>query len=261
MIEIPAGADASWVAGSHGAYFGMEEFAPEDGKDELRLRHDPPLLIQVVDPAGEPVTGVAVALFESSPRDPAATVLKETLTDRSGMARLYLGDERLPEDSHYRVGLNFPLASPVEVAVDPHAPRAEPIRLLAPPTGTVRVVLVGDEAEPWPEEVHLAIHAIVPSKSDPTGVVRADQRDYRRMWGSREVLFDHVAVGIDVHLNVYVYGQSLLKDVTLNHPGPRASGEEVLIRVPFTERHAWVEGRFVREAGGEIPTGLDLLSP
>lgn len=258
VVLLPIADEMACVSGTLGDYFTVQTLHPGDETAELRLVLAPPLRVLVVDPQGSPVSGASVGLFEFLPGAPSRTLVRETFTDPSGIASLHPLKKHIAGDAHYRVGLYFPLASPVEVQVAPLQPPAEPIRLVAPPTGSVRVVLVGDDEEPWPKQVDISLYAIVPSRTERERMVRSDQRDHRRLTGVRELVFPHVAVGLDVHL--YVYGVGTRKDVALNHPGPRAQGEQVVIRIPFTERYAWIEGRFVREDGGEVPNSLDLLA-
>jgi len=258
FVELPVTSGECWVAGVKDAYFAARRLSPDDGVTELRLALDPPLRIVVSDSEGRRLPWVSVGLFRSDHRSSSGDPLMKTLTDRSGNAELHPRREGLSVDSQYRVGLAFPLASPVEAHVDLREPPDQPIHLVAPATGRVRVVLVGDDAASWPDEVDLSLQAMVPSKTDPSRMVRADQRDYRRLQGIHELVFEQVAVGVEVHLFVYRDGKR--KPIAINRPGPREPGDEVVIRVPFPERYAWVQGRFAREDGLQVPASSSVFA-
>lgn len=244
QVRLPFSGGTLWVMARSGQHFGKRRYVESDELEvELLCHVDPPLEVLVVDTAGHPLVGAPVGLIE---RHVDEVLLKETMTGPDGVARLHLRDETVRTDAHYMVALEVPLPEPVEAAVDPLAPNREQVRLVAPFMGRVRLRLVDEDGEPFPLQTQASLQVVLPSRTKPGGS-ELGPRDHRWISGVSEILFEHVAVGIDVY--VYIWGPGDLDDVQFTRSSPTQAGEELLFEVPMTVRLASIRGRLVDETG------------
>ena len=232
----------------------------DDGAEpvELRLVQVPPIPVRVQSAAGHPLAGVSVVLQQKEQDARKQEILSGARSGSDGVALLRPwshGRIAFRPDKRYEVALLAPCAAQPRAGVDPVAPPEEPVVLALPPSGSVRVVLVGDET---PDTVDVAMYPVLPMETDPMRSQRADRREDRRLVEATEVLFEHVEVGLEV--NVYVYGNGTRKDVTVNHAGPRVAGQEAVVEIPLGLKLSRIEGLLTRSNDGELPQSFDVWS-
>lgn len=239
-----------------GELFGLAWMTSE-ANEPVRLEMDlqRSVTIQVVDEQGSPVAGVPVALGWR--QDPGSNVSVsmiwqgETRGD-DGMVvmrqfeelvhrRYSTGEVDESEGKWLVVTFPFPLAEPVEVGFDPRQLPAEPVQLVLPETGSLRVDLQDSagngHSRAW---IYLWQRTGGSSLRDSTDGWGRRISQYVQE-GETSLLYPHVGLGLDLKLSADPpFGY---RKIELEGLGPLVPGEEVSYVLRFAEKVGMLVGR------------------
>lgn len=253
LVELPAFEETQLAIARQGDLFGVRILEGGEGP-VIRLWKDRTLTIKVVDPSGQPVPGVPVALQSGTGRSPDVYWTK--LTDERGIALMrHVGIEwydLLDPGAHYYAALSFPLAEPVEVMVDPEAFPVEPVELTLPATGSASVELVDAGGAPAPMRtwVHLQ-----PLAKSPTVPERAESGRRFGEWLDHEsrAVFPHVGLGLELQTSTPASG--ITKAASVLARGPTGPGEHVVVKLGVGATYAFFSGRLIDTGGNPLALG------
>jgi hypothetical protein len=245
FVALPEVERTIWVAGQHGRLWASSYFAGTGPLDDvLALFLDAPLFVQVVDADGVPRAGVPVAVNRSSARDERSNDVR--ITGRDGIATFeHALAERFagrPEGT-LAVKLAFPhaLASPLVVDANPW-PR-EPLRIVCPLVGSVRIKLLDAAGAPYLGRVHANFRATALVGSAPGSAI-AEGRD-------GELVLDPVGIGLELGVSALPIGTpgGWRSHGELSIEGPQAEGEVVVAEFRMVNDKMTVTARALDDAG------------
>ncbi|MCZ6599035.1 MAG: hypothetical protein O7B99_15465, partial [Planctomycetota bacterium] len=220
------------------------------------LVRDRAMTVEVVDEEGNPAPDVPVGVRMGENR--REELLWTARTGADGTAAMphietFAGQNVTQGLTPYAV-LPFPLATPVEVELDPADP-PELVRLTVPPTGRVVVHLLDEAGEPvtgerWGRGV--IIESYVDDVLAPGRTKRIGTHDLRLFDGPG--VMTHVGLGLDLVASASGQGQSEegRKPARERKPGPAEPGEEVVFTLRYGEHYPVLAGRCVDQAGEPI---------
>ncbi|MEO6711618.1 MAG: hypothetical protein ABI054_05100 [Planctomycetota bacterium] len=239
-LEVPASKQVPAAAqSSPDVPLASPRIAAEVEKRAAASSAHPSVTIQVVDGAGNPLTGVPVAIRE---RDAAVDEpdLDRSVTQGSeGCARF----EDLPEDPRHRgVFAHLEVLGCQEIGamiVRTDLP-AEPVRLTLPPCGSV-AVWVHDTQGRFLEKSRVQLAERDRGSGSAHAFIPGSRKNDR-------MIVDFVALGLDLRVTAQNHWQS----GEASGSGPRAANERVEFEIDFGPVDLRVVGRFVDEEGRGI---------
>ena len=200
---------------------------PKGDELVLELTPDRTLTVDVVGEDGLPREGVGIQLGTTRPE--LSDRLGDYWSGPDGRLELRHLDAFYPdlrEGSSLCVSLSVPLRTPVEWTGDPARLPRQPIRLVLPETGSLRV-----HVSPWREvEARRAIPAwvnVTPLLRDPVhpeSTLRGRRQSIRLEGG--EAQFAYVGLGLELLVEVHP-DQHMMPPEPRRVRGPQRSGEEV----------------------------------
>lgn len=199
----------------------------------LELHEQGEFAVRVVDARGNAAARVRVGLGDGA--GAKRNFYWTGTTDAAGLARCanFRNAAVYSRASRFTVALAFPSHGVVEQEIDAYAPPREPPVLVLPETGALNVHVV--HADGSAAEVEGLLY-VQPSWKPPQfagGAQQAaegiDQKHHHYSVRGGRCRVPHVAVGLDLVINLAVDGFPWAERVTIS--GPRYGGEEVVARV------------------------------
>lgn len=240
VARVPPPNDDTVLMARQGTLFGLGEWREmrqmrgPGGRVPIEVEESPDLLIRVRDDAGRPVAGIMVALRVGS-GDYFSFDLLRARTGEDGIGRIgkAAAFARLfspMEGASHSAALATVLATAVAVPVDVANLPTEPIELVLPPHGSVRVLLRNPDGTPAqaPLLVALAKARVNPEDDDDwlaPGMPGFDALSGRTESGS--ILFERVGIGLSLQASAVFPGAPQAS--VARRPGPQRAGETVEI--------------------------------
>lgn len=194
----------------------------------LTLESPPAVTVAVVDDAHAPVADVAIALVAGLPNFPKAIAIATSGADgRVEFGDLDLFDERTVRTQRFGVSLEIPQEERRAVGFDVKSPPADPVELVAPPTGRLVVELRDEHGE------------LVEAEGKVTAAPRYDFTRRRVTLASPSpapvrvnapfvhgrAIFPRVLVGLELDLSCTLAPD---RNVFAQTAGPKSPGDEVV---------------------------------
>jgi RNA polymerase sigma factor (sigma-70 family) len=255
--SLPASLSSAWIGARCGELSG-ETRLWETSSSPLRLEVETERIvsIRVVDAAGAPRAGVPVGLrprFEGRVGD----CYQRGITNADGTCTFgRMESHRSWWEGRRQIGASFgfPMNDPPILELDLEAEPRPSRELVLPPTGKVRVRVLGEDGEPLARSafVGLAVSTSHHAAESFTWVSASTWLESTR----GEVSFDYVGLGLTLTAHLCVPGQTHRK-TELRLAGPAVAGETIDATLRICPRHATLVGAFVEE-NGEPLTGLQI---
>ncbi|MEW6745963.1 MAG: sigma-70 family RNA polymerase sigma factor [Planctomycetota bacterium] len=203
------------------------------GPLEIALMAQRSVAVRVIDSRGQPVAEVPVGLRIA--RESLVTIATSTTTG-DGLARLDVAYiEPTQQEWQFGVALEFPLAESVRASLDLEHLPAEPITLVCPPVGGLRVQACNPQGKPLSEEAYVSVAAAARTDKGVETLTRPliDGRA------------DFQPVGLGLELEIAVKLRFDQPSVTRSVRGPKSEGEVVSVTVTVDGRLLEIGGRLV----------------
>ncbi len=208
----------------------------------------------VVDASGAVVADVRVLLTEE--RSYGRVTTEWRTTGPEGQVRFAnIATSEIPADAVLGLSVALPFAPAPYERLDRSAPPSSPVRLVLPPSGSLRVELVGSNGAPV-TDVDSILLRLPPA---PRGGIsfRSNAADARARVVAGVAEFPHVGLGAEFEVEVPAddTGRAARKHRVR---GPVRSGETAVARLTIPSDPPILTGRIVDGAGTPI-RGMDLL--
>jgi hypothetical protein len=255
-VEIPPSGEAWLVCARSNDLFGWVRIpAHGAGEEPILLDRQRDLVVHVADDLGRACPGIRVGLC----RWPQTQNDWENDTDASGNVTIqnFVSVERqafLEEEHAVEVHAEFPAQPAIAQWIDPNEPPSEPVQLVLPAFGRLRVQLVDQLGLP----VHLPGRVLIDTFPS-AGVVR-DPKQGRLCatdpFHDADTVDAPVPIDteLDVHIELEVGGHG-----SAHVTGPRARGDVVSARIALDERSALFSGRIVDDHGTPVARSIFQL--
>jgi hypothetical protein len=247
-VVLPREGDYDTVVARSGDLYAEAPARTNEDTIVLRLGTDRTVTIQVVDESGNPLADVVTGIRASSNADRFVVQAQTAAPD--GLARICHVDQRLPElrsgTTRFLAALGGILQPAVELALDPDHLPVEPIRLVMPATGHLVVVLENAAGEAARDN-WVYVHPLI--RREGNGRV---ERGLRSIVHSRDGRATFERVGLGLELLIEGHPKQEDRPIKITQLGPRSPGEEVVVRMRFTESYPVLVGRVLGEDGVPI---------
>lgn len=262
QARVPGPERSAIVVARRGNLWGYRSLEPTtEGPLELRLHEDHDIEVLVVDPSGRRLADRPVSL-----RSRQSTWQQDLLlarTDADGRAVLRHAGHRMRTGSQgsgvtWSAALLAALEDPVEQTLDPSAPPTQPIRLVAPATGSLEVLVLDRRGVPYTGPVTAGLRLLGRDSAPAQAWMSPPTRDLvlPESRGGR-VLFEHVEPGRSFEVTVSRRGGSVQHSA--EGPGPAAPGERARLEVHIGRTSAVLLGRVLDPEGLPL-AGIKLRS-
>ncbi len=236
--RVPRPTDMALVAASKGDLYCVlelnEEYEPLSAESVLRLEieTEPALRIRVRDQTARPVAGVTVALRVGDGDDFSFDLMRVN-TDAEGVgtlphARAFSRAFSPSEDASIHAAIVAVLLEAARVPLDLEKIPAEPVDLVLPPTGAVRVRLQDSAGNPLREELPVALSRARENPEDDDDWLAPGMPGFgasTALGTNGEVLFPFVGLGLVIQVSALFPGAP--KATTVQARGPTQPGESV----------------------------------
>lgn len=251
-VRLPSNGFGSFVSASSGDSWGAAFVGADSlGLTRIELARTTDIHVRVLDPNDVPVVGVVVALRRRHGTGHVDRLVART-AGPDGRATLRHAERFLrgrdTSDDGFVVTLRG-LVDPVpEQAIDAEHPPVEEVKFVLEPTGSCEVLVVDENGRSVGGALEARLSFAdsqlrVPSRPDPaaeTIVSRSGER----------VLFEHVAIGRDITVEVAREGADVTESAS--GPGPKHAGERVRLLVRVDAHSAIWRGRIVDTNGAPL---------
>jgi len=218
----------------------------------LELAEQNELALHVVDENGVPQAGVPVALQHGAGDEREFAWRASTSADGEARCSIYRHAAERASSGRFSACLALPLAAVVAHELERGAPPAEPVRLVLPPTGSLRVRLVEENGEPSTESGTLELNVRYGDRAGGASDVRRfDLHTYAYDYENGEVVIPFLGLGLELELRDLSPGQR-------NGPvervsGPRRAGEEAKAELKRNPHARKLRGRaLLGESGAPL---------
>jgi RNA polymerase sigma-70 factor (ECF subfamily) len=258
VARISAGeaGEALIAAGRAEGLFGFADLRPGAHPLELRLARDRTLRFRTVDAEGRPLPGVPVGLRVGPAGGPADWIVRTAGAEAQGALPHF--DALVPPSVRGETPalvLPFPLAEPVEVALDDAALDGV-VTLAVPPTGALRVDVLDEAGRPLPDA---ALYLRVLAGERAVGRTRG-------LWHAEPGAepdgpqFPRVGLGLELQVELFQAPGSGRATASTRVAGPREVGE--LVRAELRQGSAVpvLTGAVVGPSGEPLAQRLGVLA-
>jgi 5-hydroxyisourate hydrolase-like protein (transthyretin family) len=218
----------------------------------LELAQQAELALQVVDASGEPRAGVPVALAHGTGDE--REFAWRALTAASGEARcsIYRHCAERQTSGRFSACLAFPLATVVAHELERDAAPAEPVRLVLPPTGSLRVRLLEEGGEPSTQSGTLQLNVRhAQGAASPAEARTLDAQTYHYDYVAGELVVPFVGLGLEFELRDLSPSQRHGSSARVS--GPTRAGEEAQVQLARSPHTRMLRGRALeRESGAPL---------
>ncbi len=242
-VDVPQQWLGTPVAGRHGdrAGFATLAGAEPEGGHRLRLAVQAALRVVVVQPDGTPAPGAPVAAFVVPEGGPEQ---RKVLGPTDGEGQLVVWDPAglrrgTVATGNWSLGLASVGLQSLRVPFDPAAIPDEPLRLLLPPTGTVRLVVQDGEGRPFAGQFQVGLGWFEADGTHRYGRSTATDPD-------GTVTIPWVPLGLRLRAVVGV------PHMAEEAAGPATPGQTVTIALAPGERDVVIRGRVLTETGAPL---------
>ncbi|MFO1078483.1 MAG: carboxypeptidase-like regulatory domain-containing protein [Planctomycetota bacterium] len=234
-----------------GELWGMTMLAnmPQDGQTEVAIGPDRELSVQVVDASGAPRAGIPVAVRRQQPgRLVPEYDFQATSTEKPrGVATFLHLQRRFAQGPGWHATFAFPCVPQPCVPIDESTPSSPPLQLVLPPTGSLRVVILGERGIA-PDANDLRLEVTARANGEEQWNAGPWQHPYLDERGQALVPF--LGLGLDLTVTLK-RGDRRIGSRRL--PGPGSPGETVVCELGTTGDAPLARGRFVRRDGTPWP--------
>jgi hypothetical protein len=242
--RIPRPTDLVLIAASKGDLYGVLEMnkvyesLDKEGVLRLELETEPALRIRVRDQNGRPVAGIPVALRVGDGDDFSSFDLMRVNTDAEGVgtlpqARAFSRVSSPSQDVGHYAAIAVVLLETVRVPLDLEKIPIEPVELVLPPTGAVRVRLQDSAGNPLREELLVALSRARDNPEDDDDWLAPGMPGFGASteWGTNgEALFPFVGLGLAIHVSALYPGAPKATIVLARGPTQPGESIEVVLR-------------------------------
>ena len=247
IVKIPHTTSFGLLAASKGELYGLTQYNEDpQGVQELLLRYDPAARIRVLDAAGNALGGVPVFLRSVDAdgwRQDHIGVQSAPQTGLASLEHMLTLMEEIEMEGPPYAGAKILSHSPIEVRIPIDPFPKEPLKLVLPAIGSLKLLLFQPDGQPFEGSFLAAASISVPEGASEEDTSPGYVEMVQTIGKQGRASFGQVALGLQ--LEVYIMPRSDYAELIEIVAGPTLQGETIEHAIYFEAQVPMLSGQLL----------------